>query len=335
MTDIVTDETAIESPQDNYQETDIFLWANNLVQYLEDIKIDLYFFNKNYTVFRTQLGTNASQQLRPAFVEGILEYVFDGVEKGLVVRTFEEAADEEHVLQKTRRAKVEGLIEVLGRINSGMYEQFVEQDHDLRRMRGVIAHCHHKDMPSFYAIKSLSASNVVKGDAAWMLKDGVLQPFASLAGLKLPIDNQLLVVGDDLFVFKESKLKQLFGYDVKEASITAKKAKEIAAYFKLSFTEGLDMQTLLKGKTAMIKKLQKLDPSTVKQEELLEHAEEVGVDMMTDDSGAIIIMDERDMTKFVNLLNEDYITSPITGERYEIIKKKPLKLPEAKESEGL
>lgn len=51
----------------------------------------------------------------------------------------------------------------------------------------------------------------------------------------------------------------------------------------------------------------------------------MGVGLMTDDSGAIIIMDDRDLTKFVNLLNDDYIESPITGERYEIIKKRPLK----------
>ena len=49
--------------------------------------------------------------------------------------------------------------------------------------------------------------------------------------------------------------------------------------------------------------------------------EEIGVDLMTDDNGAIIIMDERDLTKFVNLLNDDYMESPMTGLRYEIIKK--------------
>ncbi len=331
MTDMTDNDQPVVALQKNEEETDIFLWANNLVQYLEDLTIDLYFFNKNFTLFKAQLGGQASQQLRPTFVEGILETVFDGVEKGMVVRSFEDVADEEDVLRKTRRGKVEGLVEVLSRINGGIYERFNDQDHDLRRMRGVIVQCRHKDVPAFYIVKSLSASNIVKGDTAWLVKDNVLQPFAALSGLKLPADNQLLVVGEDVFVFKESKLKQLFGYDAKEASITAKKAKEIEAYFKLSFSEGLDLQTLLKGKTAIIKKLQKLDPSTVKQEDLLEHAEEMGVELMTDDAGAIIIMDTKDVAKFVNLLNEDYITSPITGERYEIIKKKPLRMADNQE----
>jgi len=90
------------------------------------------------------------------------------------------------------------------------------------------------------------------------------------------------------------------------------------------------MQMLVKGKKATIKKLQKLEVGKVKQDELLTHAEGIGVELMTDDSGAIIIMDDKDMTKFINLLNDDYIESPLTGERYEIIKKRLLK-PESEE----
>jgi hypothetical protein len=54
---------------------------------------------------------------------------------------------------------------------------------------------------------------------------------------------------------------------------------------------------------------------------------------MTDDRGAIIIMDGKDMDKFVNLLNDDYMESPMTGIRYEILSKRELK-PED-DSEGL
>lgn len=333
MTDDAVTDNQQQIVEDNYQETDIFLWANNLVQYLEEMKIDLYFFNKKYTVYSAKLQADVSRQLQPLFVDDILEYVFDGIEKGLIVRGFEEAESEDNVLQRTRAKNVDGLVEIIQHINSGMFEPFVEQDHDLKRMKGVVAYCHHPDMPSFYVIKGISASNIIKGDTAWLLKDGAFQPFRELAGLKLAADNQLLAIGDDLFVFKQSKLKQLFGYDAKANSIAAKKAKEIEAHFKLSFAEGSNMQVLLKGKNTIIKKLQKIEPGVVKQEELLEHAEEMGVDLMTDDAGSIIIMDDNDMTKFVNLLNEDYITSPITGERYEIIKKKPLKLRESKDTD--
>lgn len=54
---------------------------------------------------------------------------------------------------------------------------------------------------------------------------------------------------------------------------------------------------------------------------------------MQDDTGAIIIMDGKDLDKFVNLLNDDYMESPLTGQRYEIIKKKPLKLDDNESTE--
>lgn len=85
------------------------------------------------------------------------------------------------------------------------------------------------------------------------------------------------------------------------------------------------MQTMIEGKRGTIKKLQKISATAIKQEQLLEHANELGIDLMEDNAGAIIIMDDKDMSKFVNLLNDDYMESPLTGQRYEIVKKRLLK----------
>jgi len=52
---------------------------------------------------------------------------------------------------------------------------------------------------------------------------------------------------------------------------------------------------------------------------------------MQDQAGAIIIMDSKDLAMFINLLNEDYLESPLTGLRYEITNKKPLKEPEGED----
>ena len=81
---------------------------------------------------------------------------------------------------------------------------------------------------------------------------------------------------------------------------------EIESNFKLVFDDGDDMQTLVKEKKALVKKLQTINPYAVKQEELMNHAEELGIDLMEDGNGQIIIMDTKDLTKFVNLLNDDY-----------------------------
>jgi Domain of unknown function (DUF4868) len=315
-------------PVEEYEETDVFAWANNLVQYVDDLKIDLFLFSKNYIPYKVKTAGKVKQQLRPLFVDEVLEYILGGVEKGLVVRGFEDAASEENVLQRTQVKNVDKLTDVLNFIKTQAHaiETFVEEEHDLKRMKGVVAKCTHPDMDkAFYLLKTLPSTQIMKGHTAWLLQDGAFQPFDKQTALKIPGENQLLVVHQDLFVFNEAKLKSLFGYDAKAASIAAMKVKEIEENFKLSYLDGLNMQALIKGKSAAIKKLQKIEPTLVKQDDLIHHAEEMDIDLMTDESGAIIIMDDKDMTKFVNLLNDDYMESPMTGERYEIIKKKPLK----------
>ena len=322
------DVAPIVPPTENYEETDVFAWANNLVQYVDDLKIELYLFSKTYVPYRVQTAGKVGKQLRPLFVDDILEYILGGIEKGLVVRGFEEAESEENVLQRTQVKNVDKLVDLLNFVKTQAHEieTFVEEEHDLKRMKGVIAKCSHKDMKkSFYLFKALPSTQIMKGNTAWLLQDGKFQPFDKQTALKIPGENQLLVVNQDLFVFNQAKLKSLFGYDAKAASIAAKKVAEIEANFKLSFIDGANMQSLIKGKASAIKKLQKIEPTLVKQEDLLKQAEDMDIDLMTDDTGAIIIMDDKDLTKFVNLLNDDYMESPMTGERYEIIKKKILK----------
>ena len=65
---------------DNYEETDIFAWTNNIVQYVDELQLNLYFFNKNNTVYRAKLGGAIERQLRPLFIDEILEFVLGGIE---------------------------------------------------------------------------------------------------------------------------------------------------------------------------------------------------------------------------------------------------------------
>lgn len=316
-----TDETS-------YQETDVFAWANNLVQYKDELRVEVFLFNRNYVVYRTARSKELDKQMEPIFIDEILEYILEGAEKGLIVRGFEEAEAEENVLQRTRLSKVENAKMVLSWLKTQEHEieLFVEEEHDIKRIKGVLARISHPEMPkAFYVIKALSQSQVMKGKTGWMIKNNKFVPFDADAALRIPSDPQLLVLDQDMYVFNQAKLKTLFGYDAKEASIAEAKVREIEQHFRLSFAEGLSLQSLLKGKRSTIKKLQKIEPSQVKQDELLQHSEDLDVGLMTDESGAIIIMDEKDLDRFVNLLNDDYVESPLTGLRYEIKSKKLLK----------
>lgn len=323
--------------EETYEPTDIFQWANNIVQYKDELNIDLFLFNKNGIVYRTSRSKELDKQMEPIFIDEILEYVLDGAEKGMIVRGFEEAEAEADVLQRTRTKNVEKAVNVLNWVKTQEHEMelFSDETHDIKRMKGAIARVSHEGMDTFYVIKQLPAAQMMSGKVGWMVRNGKFVPFDAEAAIRIPADNQLLVLGSDMYVFSQPKLKSLFGYDAKEAFIADQKVKEIEAHFRLSFAEGMTIQNLVKGRRSTIKKLQKIEPTLMTQEQLLDHADEIGVDLMADDSGAIIIMDEKDLVKFVNLLNDDYIESPVTGLRYEIKSKKPLKEPESKEEDSL
>jgi len=331
-------ETTAQAPASTYQESDVFAWANNLVQFKDELKVELFLINKNYVLYRTSLSGELNKQLEPIFIDQMLDYVLEGAAEGLIVRTFEEAEAEQKVLQRTQLSNVSKAVEVLNWLKTQEHEieVFVEEEHDFKRIKGIMARVSHEQMAKpFYVFKVLPQSNIMRGKTGWMLRGGTFKAFDADAAIRIPVEPQLLLLDQDLFVFNQTRLKQLFGYDAKEAAIAKQKVAEIEENFKLSFDEGLDMNSLVMGKQALVKKLQKIEPSIMKQEDLMNHAGELGIDLMEDDQGQIIIMDDKDMSKFVNLLNDDYYESALTGQRYEITKKKLLKLDDDEESKLL
>jgi hypothetical protein len=329
MNEDITGANPDATQEDDYQETDIFLWANNLVQIKEELNIELFLFNKNNVVYRTSRSKDLEMHLHLVLLDPILEYVLEGADTGLVVRGFEEAEAEANVLMRTRVKNVVKAREVLSwmRTQEAEIEQFVEEEHDLKRIKGVVARISHPSLEGpFYVIKQLPGANMMKGRAGWLIRKSKFVPFDAEGALRIPAENHLLVVDQDMFVFNQAKLEQLFNYNAKKASIAEKKAKAIEENFKLSFADGMSINSFLQEKKALVNKLQKIDPDAVKQEALLDHAEELGIELMTDEAGAIIIMDAKDMNTFVNLLNDDYYESNMTGLRYEIKSKRPLKL---------
>lgn len=326
-----TDAPVASEHVDDYQETDIFLWANNLVQVKEELKVELFLINKNGVVYKTSRSKELELSLHQALIDPILEYVLEGADTGLTVRSFEEAEAEQMVLQRTRLHKVQKAREILSwlKTQEAEIEQFVEEEHDFKRIKGIIARVSHPSLEQpFYIPKIMPSANIMKGNVGWLMRGGKFVPFDADGAFRVPADNQMLILEQDIYVFNQAKLEQLFNYNAKKAAIAEKKVAEIQTNFKLSFEEGVTMNSLVMEKKPLINKLQKIDTGSITQEQLLEHAEELDIELMTDNDGSIIIMDSKDMTKFVNLLNDDYYESPMTGLRYEIKSKKPLKITE-------
>lgn len=326
--EVVTDDEEVDDGE--YHPVDVFAWANNLYQYKNQLKIELFLINKNSVVYRTKIDKELEKQLQPLFIDEVLGFILQGSSEGMVVRDFEDGESQDNVLQRTHWENVEKLCEVMHwiRTQESEMEIFIEEEHDLKRIKGVVARCTHPAMKDpFYVIKALPTAQVLKGDGVWMAQGPKFVPFVDAAALRIPADNQMLLVQDDLFVFSQPKLDRLFGYNAKKNSIAAKKAAEIEEHYKLSFAEGMDLQSLVKGNKTAVNKLQKADIGSVKQDELMSHADELGLQLMEDEDGAIIIENSKDLNKFINLINDDYMESQLTGIRYEIRAKRPLPPP--------
>lgn len=315
-----------------YQEVDVFAWANNLMQYRKNLTIDLFLFSKKLVVYRAKLAPELTAQLPELFVNAILDAINTGAGEGLQVRGFEEGDGEDNVLQRVTLDKVDKAREVLNWIKKqeDEIEIFIETEHDMKRMKGFIARISHEGMKEpAYIAKVLPSSYVAKAGTAWMVRDARFVPFDAEATLRVPPDNQVLIIDQDIFVFNQTRLKQLFGYSAKEHTIAEAKIDELMKRFKLSLDGDITVESLLKENNTIVRKLQKLDISPeVKQNMLIDYAEELGLDLMSDDQGAIIILDAKDMIKFINMVNDDYTESNLTGLKYEIKSKRLLKTSE-------
>jgi hypothetical protein len=318
--------------------TDIFLWANNTDAVKNDLDIELFLFNKNYTPYSTNFATDLNIQLRPLFLYDMINFVNLGAGTGLSVRDFELSDGEENTLLRTDLAKVgraETLIHLIEKERHDIIE-FSQEEHEFKRIKGIVARFTHKNDPkkAFYAVKAVNQGSVLSGATSWEFREGKFGSFQADVGLKMPADNQVLIIDKDIFIFNQAKFEKLFNYDYKKQALADQKVQEIEKQYKLSFPDGLDLQTLVRDRKKIVNKLQKMEIGGVTQEKALEYADDMQLELMTDDAGAIIIMDGNDLDMFVNLINEDYITSEITGRRYEIKSKKLLDEPEGEPPRG-
>lgn len=308
--------------------TDIFLWANQADAHKEALEVDLFLFTKGYTVYATNYAKELKAQLKVLFLYDMISQVQTGAATGMHVRDFEAAAAEENVLERTTLDKVDHAQEVIEQIRYGeeSLEVFREGDHEFKKVKGIVARFSHPGVEPFFVVKILPQSQVLKGATAWMYNGDSFQPFSADAGLRITPDNQVLIAGNDIFAFSESKFIRLFGYDAKQFAVAEEKIAEIEQSFKLKFPEGMTFDALVRDTKSLVSKLQKVNVGLVTQDQVVEQADEMGLELMTDENtGEIIIMDAKDAAKFVNLLNDDYVTSGMTGIRYELKGKKELK----------
>ena len=318
---------------------DVFKWANSVDEIKNNVSVELFLFNKNYTPYKVRYSDVLMQAIRSMFMLEAVEYITKEADKGLECREYELSDGEDKVIYRIDLEKV-GRAETLIHLIEHEYKDidyFTDQEHEFKRIKGIIAKFSYPGddgQKTFYIAKNLAASAALKGKLSWELNGESFEPLTADLAIKVPEGNETAIVDGTIVIFNQSKFEKLFQFDYKQQLISEQKAKELEETYKLSFPEGLTLNALLEDKKPLVKKLQAVEIGEMTQEQLLDYADEMQLELMTDDQNRIIIMDDKDLHMFVNLLSEDYFVSPVNGRRYEIKSKKLLDEPEGEPPRG-
>ena len=320
-------------------EFDVFQWANSVDEIKNNVSVELFLFNKNYTPYKVRYSDALMQAIRSMFMLEAVEYIIKEADKGLECRDYELSDGEDKVVYRIALDKV-GRAETLIHLIENEYKDiayFTDDEYEFKRIKGIIAKFSYPGddgQKTFYIAKNLAASAALKGKLSWELNGESFEPLTADIAIKVPEGNETAIVDGTIVIFNQSKFEKLFQFDYKQQVISEQKAKELEEAYKLSFPEGLTLNALLEDKKPLVKKLQAVEIGEMSQEQLLDYADEMKLELMTDDQNKIIIMDDRDLHMFVNLLSEDYFVSPVNGRRYEIKSKKLLDEPEGEPPRG-
>ena len=318
---------------------DVFKWANSVDEIKNNVSVELFLFNKNYTPYKVRYSDVLMQAIRSMFMLEAVEYITKEADKGLECREYELSDGEDKVIYRIELEKV-GRAETLIHLIEHEYKDidyFTDQEHEFKRIKGIIAKFSYPGddgQKTFYIAKNLAASAALKGKLSRELNGESFEPLTADLAIKVPEGNETAIVDGTIVIFNQSKFEKLFQFDYKQQLISEQKAKELEETYKLSFPEGLTLNALLEDKKPLVKKLQSVEIGEMSQEQLLDYADEMQLELMTDDQNKIIIMDDKDLHMFVNLLSEDYFVSPVNGRRYEIKSKKLLDEPEGEPPRG-
>ena len=310
---------------------DVFQWANEVDEIKNNVSVELFLFNKNYTPYKVRYSDSLTGNVKEMFMNSAVKYIIEEAAKGLECRDYELSDGEEKVIYRTELKKV-GRAETLIHLIEKEYKDidyFSDNEYEFKKIKGIIAKFSYPGGDSgtkvFYIAKGVAASSALKGAQAWELNGESFEPFSAEVAIKMPADNQVAIVDEAVVIFNQPKFEALFQYDFKAQVIAEEKAKELQEKYRLKLSEGLTLDALLQDKKALLKKVQAFDlEKEMSQEQLIDYADKMDLELLVGEDGCIDILDDKELAKFVNLVNEDYYISPVNGRRYEIKSKKLL-----------
>lgn len=319
----------------NLEPTDLFLFANNIDGVKKDLQIELFLFNKNFTPYSTLLSDDVQDQLTKLFVYELINEVNLGAGTGLAVRDidYQKESDGDVVIRTelNKVGRAETLIYLIENSRDDIVF-FADEEYEFKRMKGMVARVTSKTDPSvlFHVVKLIEQSKAVtKSGIAWQFNGSVVEEMEQQVVFKPAADNQTLIIGGDIFAFNLKKFEKTFNYDYVKFKQADEKAARFLKRFKISVPSdiGGGIENILRETPSILNKFLKTDIDLIEQEQIFEIADAMQLELMSDDAGAVIIMDKADLNVLLDIINDNYYQSP-TGHHYVAKSKRAIEVAE-------
>ena len=195
-------------------EFDVFQWANNVDEIKNNVSVELFLFNKNYTPYKVRYSDVLMQAIRSMFMLEAVEYVIKEADKGLECREYELSDGEDKVIYRIGLDKV-GRAETLIHLIENEYKDiayFTDDEYEFKRIKGIIAKFSYPGddgQKTFYIAKNLAASSALKGKLSWELNGESFEPLTADIAIKVPEGNETAIVDGQIVIFNQSKFEKL------------------------------------------------------------------------------------------------------------------------------
>ena len=91
---------------ENSSEFDVFQWANAVDEVKNNVSVELFLFNKNYTPYKVRYSDALMQTIKSLFMLEAVEFINKEADKGLECREYELSDGEDKVIYRIELSKV-------------------------------------------------------------------------------------------------------------------------------------------------------------------------------------------------------------------------------------
>lgn len=85
---------------------DVFHWANEIDEIKNNVSVELFLFNKNYTPYRVRYSESLTNSVKALFMQEATGYIIKEADKGLECHEYEKSDGEDKVIYRTNLSNV-------------------------------------------------------------------------------------------------------------------------------------------------------------------------------------------------------------------------------------